>query len=54
MQENNRFLIYLPKMQLDLISLGHRRQTVEMAEQLHPVVGLNVMHAVAEHFQKSV
>ena len=41
-------------MQLILVGLGHGSQTVQMTQQLHSVVRLDVVHPVAEHLQQSV
>lgn len=41
-------------MQLILVGLGYRCQTVQMTQQLDSVVRLDVVHPVAEHLQQRV
>lgn len=41
-------------MQLILVGLRYCGQTVEMTQELDPVVWLDVVHPVAEHLQQSV
>lgn len=41
-------------MQLVLVGLGNGSQAVQVAEQLDPVVRLDVVHPVAEHLQQGV
>lgn len=41
-------------MKLILVGLGNCGQAVQVAEQLDPVVRLDVVHSVAEHLQQRV
>lgn len=41
-------------MQLSLVRLGYGGERVEVAQQLHPIMGMDVVHAVAEHLQEGV
>ena len=43
-----------PQMELVLVGLCDCSQCVEMAQELNSVVGLNVVHSVAEHLQQCV